>query len=132
MPLKLSLRPGEKLFIAGAVLQNGEHGAELTVLNDVPILREKDILTEQTADTLGKRIYLCVQLMYMDAPHLLDYQLKYALLVQEFLKHWPQAADIVTRINAELDGGRHYQALRTAREFLNLEKEGEGGKPSGA
>jgi len=30
----------------------------------VPILREKDILTAERADTPAKRIYLAVQLMY--------------------------------------------------------------------
>lgn len=132
MPLKLSLKPGEKLFIAGAVLQNGPHGAELMVLNDVPVLREKDILTEQSADTLAKRVYLCVQLMYMDAANLFDYQQKYALLVQHTLKSWPEAADIIARINADLACGRFYPALRTARQLLELEQEHKGVVTSGA
>lgn len=132
VPLKISLKPGEKLFIAGAVVQNGSHGVELTVLNDVPILREKDILTEQAADTLAKRVYLCVQLMYMDAANLFDYQQKYPLLAQETLKSWPEAADIVARINADLACGRFYPALRTARQLLELEQEREGVSKSGA
>ncbi len=132
MPLKLSLKPNEKLFIAGAVIQNGPHGAEVTVLNDVPILREKDILTEPDADTLAKRVYLCVQLMYMDTANLPDYQLKYALLVQETLKSWPDAADIIARINADLACGRFYPALRTARQLVELEQERSGVISSGA
>lgn len=126
MPLKLSLKPNEKLFIAGAVVQIGPHGAELTVLNDAPILREKDIITEAGADTLAKRVYLCAQLMYMDSANLPDYQQKYALLVQETLKAWPEAADIIARINADLACGRFYPALRTARQLVELEKERSG------
>lgn len=132
MPLKLNLKPNEKLFIAGAVVQNGSHGTELTVLNDVPILREKDILTEAEADSLAKRVYLCVQLMYMDSASLSDYQRKYALLVQETLKSWPEAADIIGRINAELACGRFYPALRTARQLMELEQERSGVISSGA
>lgn len=132
MPLKLKLKPNEKLFIAGAVIQNGPHSAELTVLNDAPILREKDILTEASADTLAKRVYLCVQLMYMDSANLWDYQQKYALLAHETLKSWPEAVDIIVRINADLSGGRFYQALRTARELVELEKERSGVISSGA
>lgn len=132
MPLKISLKPGEKLFVAGAVLQNGAHGVELTVLNDVPVLREKDILTEATADTLAKRVYLCVQLMYMDPASLADYQKKYAYMVQETLKRWPDCADILGRINADLACGRFYQALRSARQLLQFEQEREGGDTFGA
>lgn len=132
MPLKLSLKPGEKLFIAGAVVQNGPHGAELSILNDVPVLREKDILTEQAADTLAKRLCLCVQLMYMDTDNLADYQRKYALLTQQTLKSWPEAADILARINADLACGRFYPALRTARQLLELEQEREDVSKSGA
>ncbi|MCS6785945.1 MAG: flagellar biosynthesis repressor FlbT [Thiobacillaceae bacterium] len=130
MPLKISLKPGEKLFIAGAVIQNGDHSAELSVLNDVPVLREKDILTEQTANTLAKRLYLCVQLMYMDAAHLSEYQRKYALLVTEVLKQWPESADVMAKINAELACGRFYPALRLARQLLQIEQEHQGDEPS--
>ncbi len=132
MPLKLNLKPNEKLFIAGTVVQNGPHGTELTVLNDVPILREKDIITEAGADTLAKRVYFCVQLMYMDTANLADYQQKYALLVQETLKSWPEAADIIARTNADLACGRFYPALRTVRELVELEQERSGVISSGA
>ena len=42
MALKLTLKPNEKVFIGGAVVQNGENPAELSILNDVPLLRGKD------------------------------------------------------------------------------------------
>lgn len=132
MPLKITLKPGEKLFIAGAVVQNGEHVAELSILNDVPVLREKDIYTEASADTLAKRVYLCVQLMYMDPANLHDYQGKYALLVQEALKRWPMAADIISRINAELACGRFYTALRAVRQLVQFEQEHLSDHPTSA
>ena len=44
MPLRLDLRPHEKLFLGGAVLVNGDSRCQLAVLNDVPVVREKDIL----------------------------------------------------------------------------------------
>ncbi len=37
----------------------------LLIEGDTPILREKDILTGETANTPAKRIYLSVQLMYL-------------------------------------------------------------------
>ena len=44
MPLKLSLKPGEKFVINGAVVANGDKRSTLVVQNQAAILREKDIL----------------------------------------------------------------------------------------
>ena len=52
MPLKLTLKPNEKVLIGTAVLTNAGPKAEIIVQNTVPVLREKDIITEENADTL--------------------------------------------------------------------------------
>lgn len=123
MPLKLTLRPGEKLFIGGAVVQNGEHTAELAILNDVPLLREKDVMTEEEADSPCKRIYLCVQLMYMDPDHLGQYQQSYRVLLDEILRAAPSTAAYLAEINNHLACGRYYQAIKAARQLVDYEQE---------
>jgi len=65
MPLQLTLKPGERVILAGAVIQNGPTVAHLQIENQVPLLRQKDILTEAEATTPCRRIYLVVQLMYI-------------------------------------------------------------------
>ena len=57
MPLKLTLKPDEKVLIGTAVLTNAGSKAEIIIQNTVPVLREKDIITEENADTLVKKIY---------------------------------------------------------------------------
>ncbi|MBX9746498.1 MAG: flagellar biosynthesis repressor FlbT, partial [Hyphomonadaceae bacterium] len=57
MPLKLSLRPGEKFVVNGAVVQNGDRRAALVLQNKASVLREKDIMQAEEADTPAKRIY---------------------------------------------------------------------------
>jgi len=123
MPLKLSLRPQEKLFIGGAVMQNGEHTAELTILNDVPLLREKDVMTEDEASTPCKRIYLCVQLMYMDPAHLGGYQVSYRDLQEQVLQAAPSTAPHLAEIDHHLACGRYYQAIKAARQLMDYEQE---------
>lgn len=123
MPLKLSLRPAEKLFIGGAVVQNGEHPVELTILNDVPLLREKDVITESEADSPCKRIYLCVQLMYMDPAHLGGYQQSYRDLLDQVLQAAPSTASHLAEINHHLACGRYYQAIKAARQLVDYEQE---------
>lgn len=123
MPLKISLKPQEKIFIGGAVVQNGDHSAEFAILNDVPLLREKDIMTEAQVDTACKRLYLCVQLMYMDAAHIASYQQDYCRLMEEILEAAPSTARFLAEINTDLACGRYYHALKTASKLVDYEKE---------
>ena len=51
MPLKLTLKPNEKILIGTAVITNAGPKSELIVQNTVPVLRERDIITEDKADT---------------------------------------------------------------------------------
>ena len=65
MALKVELKPHERIIIGACVITNTDQRARLLIDGDkIPILREKDILTPETADTPAKLIYLAVQLMY--------------------------------------------------------------------
>lgn len=121
MALKISLKPGEKIFIGGAVVQNGGDHAELSILNDVPLLREKDVLTEQEVQTPCGQVYMCVQLMYMDPASLSRYQQQYRALVDELLARMPDAVGYLAEINNHLACGRYYQALKCARKLMEFE-----------
>jgi flagellar protein FlbT len=123
MPLKISLKPQEKIFIGGAVVQNGDHAAELSILNDVPLLREKDVMTQDEVDTVCKRIYFCVQLMYMDPAHMASCQQDYRVLMEEVLQAAPSTSRYLAEINTDLACGRYYQALKTARKLVEYEQE---------
>ena len=58
MPLKLSLKPGEKFVLNGAVLANGDKRTSLVIQNKACVLREKDIMQPEDANTPARRIYL--------------------------------------------------------------------------
>ena len=72
MPLKVELKPGERILIGDCVITNADQRTRLIIEGEAPILRERDILNFKTADTPAKRIYLAVQLMYTsrDAPRI--------------------------------------------------------------
>ena len=66
MALKVELKPHERIIIGACVITNTDQRARLLIDGDkIPILREKDILTPDTADTPAKLVYLAVQLMYI-------------------------------------------------------------------
>lgn len=123
MPLNIELKPHEKIFINGAVIANGPDRAHISLLNEAAILREKDILTEQKADTPCKRIYLSVQLMYMDPANLARYLNSYQELAQEIINMAPSASPLLATISAELADGRVYVALRSAKKLIDYEQE---------
>ena len=124
MSLKVILKPKERLFINGAVIVNDEdRGIHLVVVNNIPVLREKDILTEDGADTPCKRIYLIVQLMYMDKESLSDYQKKFWKLAAEVVKAAPSTSGIIQKITEQILIGEYYKGLKQAHKLIQYEKE---------
>lgn len=123
MPLNIELKPNEKIFINGAVLANGPSRAQITVLNDAAILREKDIYTEQQANTPCKRVYLAVQCMYMDPENAGQYQAPYQTLAAEVQDAAPSTQALIGEITQDIAGGRLYQALKVAKKLIEYEQE---------
>jgi flagellar protein FlbT len=123
MPLKLDLRPHEKVFLGGAVIVNGDSRCQLTILNDVPVLREKDILKELDANTACKRIYLAVQLMYMDMPNLAKYHQFYWDQVKSVIQVAPSTSGHINKVSDLVLEGQYYQALKAARDLIRYEQE---------
>lgn len=123
MALKISLKANEKVIIDGAVIRNGKSRSDLFVENDVPVLREKDILSEKDADTLGKRIYFTIQLMYIDNSNLKLYHEKYWEFVKNFVDAAPSSLGLIDQINENILCNKYYQALKLTRELIEYEKE---------
>jgi flagellar protein FlbT len=122
MALKVELKPGERIILGQCVVTNGEQRTRFTIDGEVPILREKDILTPATADTPAKRVYFAVQLLYLSAaPARLVAD--YSQLAREFLLAAPASAPILARIDNEILRGRLYKALRAARQLVAYERE---------
>lgn len=122
MALKVELKPGEKLLVGQCIITNSDQRSRLFIDGKAPILREKDILTAETADTPAKRIYLAVQLMYIeeDIDTLRD---EYFVLINDFVKAAPSTISIADRINNGILTGELYKALKTAKELIQYEQD---------
>ena len=66
MALKLSLKPGEKFVLNGAVVQNGDRRGVLVLQNRASVLREKDIMQSEDATSPARRVYFPVMMMYLE------------------------------------------------------------------
>src|SRR3954462_12873302 len=66
MALKVELRPHERIIVGNCVITNTDQRARLLIDGDnIPILREKDILTPETPAIPGNFAIFPVQLMYI-------------------------------------------------------------------
>ena len=123
MALKITLKPHEKMIIGGAVVTSGNCKSELLVENNVPILRQKDIMSERDANSPTRRIYFVIQLMYIDEKNLPLHHKNYWKLVQDFIQAAPTTLPIVDQISNSILGGQYYQALKVARKLIDYEEE---------
>ena len=123
MPLKLSLKPGEKFVLNGAVVQNGDRRGVLILQNKANVLREKDIMQVDEVTTPARRIYFPVMMMYIDenqAPKLYD---EFATRVTEFMTATrnPEAMADCVAASKHVLAREYYKALLAARKLVEYE-----------
>ncbi len=121
MPLLIDLKPGEKLIINGAVIENAGSNTKIRVLNDSNILRQKEILADTDNVTPASRVYFYLQCAYIFP----DARLRYIAAFNEYLKDYvracPSAASIGAEIAEAVAEGHYYQGLKAARALLKHE-----------
>jgi flagellar protein FlbT len=123
MALKISLKPRERLIVGGAVISNGNSKSELIVENNVPVLREKDIIREKDADSPCKRVYFAIQLMYVDRENLTEHHKTYWELVRDVSEAAPSRRLVLQEISNNVLNGRYYKALKLTRNLIAYEQE---------
>ena len=87
---------------------------------EAPILRERDTVTAETANTPAKRLYLCVQTMYLksDIP---KYQIAYQGFLRDLRNASPGDRLAIDAINAHVSSGALYKALKEIRKLMKRE-----------
>jgi len=122
MALKVELKPNERIIIGSCVLTNTDQRARFLIEGDkIPILREKDIMTPDAADTPAKLIYLAVQLMYISPNPEVNHG-TYFNLLRDIVTAAPSAWPIIEGINNCILSGDLYQALKEAKKLIAYEK----------
>jgi flagellar protein FlbT len=122
MPLKVELKPGERILIGECVVTNTSQRARLLIAGETPILREKDILVPAHADSPAKRIYLAVQLMYTSKDPRAHHEI-YFVLIRDLLKAAPSTWPHIEAINNHILTGQMYKALKDAKKLIAYEQE---------
>ncbi|KAA0076729.1 flagellar biosynthesis repressor FlbT [Tardiphaga sp. P9-11] len=122
MPLRVELKPGERIIIGQSVITNSDTRTAFLIDGDAPIMREKDILTAETATTPVKRVYLCVQMMYLenDIP---AYQDLYLGFIKELMEAVPSFRETIEDVSKLILSGALYKALKELRPLIKREEE---------
>ena len=125
MPLKLSLKPGEKFVLNGAVLANGDKRTSLVIQNKACVLREKDIMQPQDAKTPARRVYLAIMMMYLDAEVSEEPYNEFAQRMTEFMGAIQNRQVLAACVDISRDvlQGAYYKALISCRKLFDFEQE---------
>jgi flagellar protein FlbT len=124
MPLKLSLKPGEKFVCNGAVLTNGDRRVSLVIENKASILRDKDIMQPSEATTPAKRIYFPIMMLYVGGEQSGGYYDEFVTRMSEFMEAVSDREVLATCISLSRDvlQGDYYKALVKCRRLFDYEK----------
>lgn len=122
MALKIELKPGERFILGNAVITNDDQRTRLFVEGSAPILREKDIMRPEDADTPCKRLYLAVQLMYLSNDPSEQHSV-YFQLSNEIINAAPSMLEYIERMNNQILTGAFYKALKEAKKLIKYEQE---------
>jgi flagellar protein FlbT len=133
VPLKLSLKPGEKFVLNGAVVQNGDRRGVLVLQNKASVLREKDIMQPDQVTTPARHIYFPVMMMYLEEALAERQYDEFALRLTEFMgvvRNPVVLADCIA-ISKHVMAREYYKALMLSRKLIEYEDERLGNVATG-
>ena len=122
MPLKIELKPNERVILGDCIVTNAGGRTRLQIDGHVPILREKDIMTPRRANSAAKRVYLALQLIYT-SKHPREHYLLYLRLMRDIVRAAEATRPYIDRINKRILRGELYKALKEAQKLVAFEEE---------
>ena len=117
MALIIDLKPGEKILIGTAVITNDSQRTRLHISGDAAILREKDVMREEDANSPAKKIYFLVQCMYLATDPKVYFD-KYFGLIRDMQAAAPTTSLFFMKINVMILECSYYKAMKAARELM--------------
>ena len=131
MPLKLSLKPGERFVLNGAVVQNGDRRCSLVLQNKASVLREKDIMQSEEVVSPARHVYFPVMMMYLDEAGADKYYDEFLRRMTEFMSAIsnPTVLAECVGVSKGIMVKEYYKALMGCRKLIDYEDERLGRKP---
>lgn len=123
MPLLIELKSGDKIFINGAVIENTGPNTRLILHNEATVMREREVLNEDSAVTPASRVYHTLQCAYLFKDSRDDYLRAYDKFLDDYLAACPSALEIGNKIRKQVSEGKIYKGLKEAKALIHHENE---------
>lgn len=123
MPLRIKLPLGERIVVNGAVIESANESASLIFHNKVDILRRKEIMIDEEANSPARRMYYNVQCAYLFKEDRENFIRNYCLLRDQYLGAAPSAKGLCVEIDAALEEEDFYRAIRDLQKLIEHERE---------
>lgn len=124
MPLKIILKSEEKIIIGNAFLINKGPKTSLIIMNKVPIVREKDVIRIEEADTPAKKLHYVILSMYISNYKEKQYLDLYIELFNEILSLYKndQWLTSLTKISQFIFSKNYYRAIKECQSLVSTEQ----------
>jgi len=118
LPLKFTLKPGEKVIVNGAVIGRGEEPGSFYLYNKVKFLRGREVMKEEQADTPERKLYLIIQLIYLFPENAAENVVKFEQFLAEVVRQKPDNREQLEDVARLVQSEDYYRALKlTAKLF---------------
>lgn len=121
MALRIELKPNERIIIGRIALTNGPSRTSFTVEGRAPILRCKDIITPEQADTACKQLYLLVERVYLEEIPFEAALDRFHALAEQIVAAAPSTKRFLEVMTACFAQESHYRALKIGRKLIEYE-----------
>lgn len=122
--LRIFLRPGEKVFLNGAVLR-ADRKVSLEVLNDVSFLLESHVIQAHETTTPLRQLYFMIQAILINPAEAEDarrlYREHHVALVRNFSNE--EILDGLAAVEGCMGEERTFEALKIIRQLFPVEQE---------
>ena len=120
MALKLTIRPGETVYINGAEICNGGSGVSLVIKNHCRILRESEMIRQEEAISLcSKMVFALQQIVLKENPF--EELNELSRLAVQILQTMPSAAPQILEIQQLLSEKKTHIAFKKGKALMALE-----------
>jgi len=120
--MQISLKPGERLFLNGAVIRV-DRKVTVELLNDVAFLLESHVLQVEETTTPLKQLYFVVQMMLIEPRKLAQAQRVFRQQLAGLMTSFRNDSMVtaLSEVGGLVDTGRFFDALRVIRRLFLVE-----------
>lgn len=120
--LHISLRPGERIFVNGAVLKV-DRKVSIEFLNDVTFLLEHHVLQPADTHTPLRQLYFIIQTVLIDPVNSAEARAMFEKTFASLLEAFQNAKirDGLLSVRGLFEGGRPFDALKALRPLFAIE-----------